>query len=114
MSNYGWALLSFKGRMNRSDFWIKGILMFLLPLYIFAYAVASKRGITAAYISLVIGAWPSYALNIKRLHDLDQSGSLLFKCFIPFTGLFYSIWICVNVPFIRGTVGPNRYGEDPA
>ena len=68
--------------------------------------------------------WPSAAINVKRLHDRDQSGWLvliLVFCrligWIPFVGTIPAIggflfWL-INLGILEGTPGPNRYGESP-
>jgi len=54
--------------------------------------------------------WIDMALHIKRLHDRGYSAWwMLIAILIPVVGL---IWLCVQVGFLRGTVGPNRFGED--
>ncbi len=59
---------------------------------------------------------PNIALAVRRFHDLNQTGWLylvfVIVGIIPLIGILASlgmiIWFC-----IRGTVGPNKYGEDP-
>jgi uncharacterized membrane protein YhaH (DUF805 family) len=81
-------------------------------------------------ILLVIGIF----VGIKRLHDRDKSGWwLLVFYLVPMVlswtsailshngigavfalgSLAISIWAFVELGCLRGTVGPNRYGEDP-
>ena len=59
---------------------------------------------------------PGIALGVRRIHDFDKSGWLylivIFGGMIPMVGMLVSIgWVIVN--FLRGTVGANRFGEDP-
>jgi len=59
---------------------------------------------------------PGIALGVRRIHDFDKSGWLylvvIIGGLIPVVGMLVSVgWIIVN--FIRGTVGPNRFGDDP-
>jgi uncharacterized membrane protein YhaH (DUF805 family) len=79
---------------------------------------------------LVVGIF----VGIKRLHDRDKSGWwLLLFYLVPMVfslisailsrngigalfalaGLIISIWALVELGFLRGTAGPNQYGEDP-
>jgi uncharacterized membrane protein YhaH (DUF805 family) len=81
-------------------------------------------------VLLVIGIF----VGIKRLHDRDKSGWwLLVFYLVPMVlsgisgilsrngigalfalgSLAISIWAFVELGCLRGTVGPNRYGEDP-
>lgn len=59
---------------------------------------------------------PGISLGVRRIHDYDKSGWLyliiFFGNFIPIASMFISIgWLIIN--FFRGTVGPNRFGDDP-
>ena len=49
------------------------------------------------------------AASIPRLHDLDLSGWWAPLLFVPYAGLFFSIYLL----FARGSVGDNRFGPDP-
>ena len=53
-------------------------------------------------------AWISTALDIKRFHDRNKSGWWVLVGFIPLIGL---VWIIVELGCLRGTPGPNRFGE---
>ena len=109
----GQALFSFTGRMRRSDYWLKGFLP-LLPLgilnNILAYGVATDEARVIAIIISLISLWPALALVVKRLHDRNHSGWFALIYLIPIVG---PIWILVEVIFLRGTTGPNRFGDDP-
>ena len=49
-------------------------------------------------------------INVRRWHDLNKSWLWIFVHAIPIVGNLYGIY-CLG--FQRGTVGPNRYGDDP-
>jgi uncharacterized membrane protein YhaH (DUF805 family) len=53
---------------------------------------------------------PGFAGLAKRCHDRDRSGWFQLISLIPLIG---SIWLLVEVGFLRGTPGPNRFGPDP-
>jgi uncharacterized membrane protein YhaH (DUF805 family) len=100
-----------------------------------------STGASMSYLFMAIFAlvclvtmWSSIAVGIKRLHDRDQSGwwmlvfsgvstivSLLEETaatpgsqFILGVGSFaVTIWIIIELGFLRGTQGPNRFGSDP-
>jgi uncharacterized membrane protein YhaH (DUF805 family) len=76
--------------------------------------------------------WVGLALGIKRLHDRNKSGWwLLLFYFVPavlhglgrhgdaggtilsLIGFAISIWALVELGFLRGTAGENRFGPDP-
>jgi uncharacterized membrane protein YhaH (DUF805 family) len=83
---------------------------------------------------LIISFVSALAIGIKRLHDRDRSGwwillfyfgpSVLaaaqastdagFASLILGLGTFViSVWCLVELGFLRGTRGPNRFGPDP-
>jgi uncharacterized membrane protein YhaH (DUF805 family) len=73
----------------------------------------------------------SVMVGVKCLHDRDKSGwwLLVFYLLPAILGMVpesvpgslilmlasfaVSIWALVELGFLRGTVGPNRYGADP-
>jgi uncharacterized membrane protein YhaH (DUF805 family) len=61
-------------------------------------------------ILILITLWPALAIYTKRWHDRDKSGWWTLIIFIPIIG---SIWLLVELGFLRGTDGPNRFGDDP-
>ena len=54
--------------------------------------------------------YPSLAVAAKRFHDRDKSGWWILILFIPIIGF---IWYLVELGFLPGTPGPNRFGPDP-
>ena len=54
--------------------------------------------------------WASLAINVKRWHDRDKSGLWILIGVIPILG---PIWNFIETGCLRGTVGPNRFGNDP-
>lgn len=102
---------SLDGRIGRRAFW----LWYVLPL--------TAGGLVAGGLDWVLGRhhvvdtiytaaalWPSLAASVKRLHDRDRSGWYQLFYLIPVFGWF---WMAVELGFLRGTHGPNRFGPDP-
>jgi uncharacterized membrane protein YhaH (DUF805 family) len=105
----GKALFSFEGRLCRSDYWLKGVLI-LIPFSIMNnILIHGLKMREAGMIIALIMLWPSLAILIKRLHDRNRSGWFIFIIFIPVIG---GIWLLVEVWFLKGTDGPNRFGRD--
>ncbi len=133
-----WMLLpikryaEFDGRSRRIEYWMFALLQILFilvaALIIGGAQIATAGGsddfstisvvlmgiIGLAYLGLFF--IPNIAVTIRRWHDLDQTGWLLLVFAligaIPFIGWIASIaniiWFCM-----RGTTGPNKYGDDP-
>jgi uncharacterized membrane protein YhaH (DUF805 family) len=88
----------------------------------------------AATPIFIVGMWISLAATIKRLHDRNRSGwwtivlvlapALFGKLgdgsdasntasLLAFAALPLAIWGAVELLFLKGTKGPNRFGPDP-
>ena len=127
--------LSFEGRTNRQPFWLGllalSVVVWILEVIIFSMfggsAVmnidASNPDAAAAAMSnamsgmilpisilVLIVLWPTLAVYTKRWHDRDKSGWWSLIMFVPIIG---GIWFLVECGFLRGTDGPNRFGNDP-
>ena len=61
-------------------------------------------------ITLVVLAWVMLAVAAKRWHDRNKSALWILFTLIPIIG---QIWALVELGFIRGTKGHNRFGPDP-
>jgi uncharacterized membrane protein YhaH (DUF805 family) len=118
-------LFSFSGRIPRSALWIWICLTYTcgtligLPMYLllaepgntFAYHVDFP---TITYFILyaccvILSTWIALAVYAKRWHDCDKSGWMTLILFVPIVGAF---WFIGYLGFVRGTDGPNQYGED--
>jgi uncharacterized membrane protein YhaH (DUF805 family) len=113
-----------------------------LGLALLATAVPSPGLLTAmsilAGLSVLAVLWISLATTVKRLHDRDRSAWwILVFVFAPsmlegmsrassrvdasgsgamllsLAGTAISIWAIIELGFLRGTVGDNRFGPDP-
>jgi uncharacterized membrane protein YhaH (DUF805 family) len=107
----GEILFSFRGRIPRKTYWLYGV----LGLIGFSFVTGAllgiagvPEGIASALPSLLI-LWPSFAVSIKRWHDRDKAGWWVLINFVPVIGF---LWALVENGFLRGTAGPNRFGDD--
>ena len=84
--------------------------------------------VLVVYIPMVVSG---FMVGIKRLHDRDKSGWWLLVFYVlpgllntigeslaagwifSLGSIAVSIWALVELGFLRGTAGPNRYGPDP-
>jgi uncharacterized membrane protein YhaH (DUF805 family) len=121
---------SFEGRIPRKTFWL-GFLVLLIISWILQFIVFAIFGVSMMGdpnatpeqmaeelsammlplgIVLLITLWPTLALYTKRWHDRNKSGWWSLILFIPIIG---GIWMLIELGFLRGTEGANRYGPDP-
>lgn len=68
------------------------------------------------YIWALLTGVASFAVTIRRFHDLNLSGwvylPFLILSAVPLLG--FLVWIALIVVMcLKGTSGPNKYGEDP-
>ncbi|MEE9271799.1 MAG: DUF805 domain-containing protein [Robiginitomaculum sp.] len=98
---------NFNGRASRSEYWWYTLAILIVEIIFFALIemtpVFAILGI--ALLGLFI---PGIAVMIRRMHDLGKSGWFCLLGFIPIVSLLVLYWYC-----LRGTVGPNQYGDDP-
>lgn len=113
------VLFSFKGRISRTTWWLwtialSAISVFVTALFILLYAlfpdetIVSNVLLPANFVSVIPILWAGLALNVKRLHDRNRSGWFMLVVLIPVIG---GLWLTIETGFLKGTNGPNRYGE---
>ncbi len=118
---------SFEGRISRSTWWMKYFLpvlgisialnildMILGTMWVIAPAdpYTGMPEQSAGILSMIFGLvsiWIGLAAGAKRLHDRNKSGWWQLLWLVPIIGW---IWMFVLLGFLRGTVGPNRFGAD--
>jgi uncharacterized membrane protein YhaH (DUF805 family) len=125
-------LFSFEGRMRRRDFWLCALGLAVLQWVVWSIAAAmffpavavnvSPSGNVAVWTSWMgaiagpmllincIFLWPRLAIGVKRCHDRNKTGFWLLLALIPILGW---IWLLVDLGFLDGTPGPNKYGPSP-
>ena len=101
-------LFSPHGRITRRSYWLR----FMLPIIILEMAIPV---VVITYdkpmlILFVLSLWPLIAVGAKRCHDRNRSGWFQLAYLIPIMG---PLWILFELGFLRGTIGPNRFGPDP-
>jgi uncharacterized membrane protein YhaH (DUF805 family) len=118
-------LFSFQGRIGRGRWWFGFV---LLDVYIFVAGLIvtpllqlvevwdssfRPRDIDPFTIVLCLAAisffYSFLAIGVKRCHDRGRSGWFLLVWPIP----YINIWALVELGFLRGVKGPNRFGPDP-
>jgi uncharacterized membrane protein YhaH (DUF805 family) len=105
------VLFGFRGRVPRRVFWLYGVLgmLFVSLLLFLLLGIAGVHGPSRDAVSTVLLLWPSLAISVKRWHDRGKSGWWVLINLIPVVGV---LWALVENGFLRGTEGPNRFGED--
>jgi uncharacterized membrane protein YhaH (DUF805 family) len=97
-------LFSFAGRINRGEFWLGMLVVFLAHFASLFFSVMVLKSALAVILFEIPIWWMLLAVWTKRLHDLDMPAEaliiviLIFPLSILILGLF------------EGTKGENRFG----
>lgn len=102
---------TFSGRAARSEYWywtlftiLVGAAAAILDAAFFPHLDARPIHSLASLVLFL----PGLAVSVRRLHDLDRTGWWVLIVLTVIGILLLLIFFC-----LRGTPGPNRYGEDP-
>jgi|GEM_PF-2137419 len=117
---------SLKGRISRKVFWgMWAVLMLIGWVYYIMVMLVIENMVDTdieklwkyillivllSVVYLVFVVWTGLAMQFKRWHDRGYSGWMVLIGLIPVIG---TIWALVELGFLKGTAGPNKYGDDP-
>jgi uncharacterized membrane protein YhaH (DUF805 family) len=115
--NFQQFYFSAQGRVNRKQWWLR----LILPILIIILVLSFVDGVIGTYnpdtgFGILSGLFalasliPAILVDIKRWHDRDKSGWWMLIALIPIIG---SIWLLIELGFLAGTPGPNRFGPPP-
>lgn len=97
------------GRACRSEYWYFSLFYFVVYVVIVLISAIMPFLVILSAVFGIALIIPSFTVSIRRLHDRDQSGWWLLIGLIPMIGgIILLIWFAM-----RGTDGPNDFGEDP-
>lgn len=109
--------IDFSGRASRSEFWYFYLFYLIVEFFVmgivFSVATVSTDGAMVAYtISMFVFLallFPLWAVQVRRLHDVNHSGWALLIAFIPIVGaIILLVWSCTASYPIQ-----NQYGAVP-
>ena len=114
-----YLLFSFQGRIRRLHYWLTAIGAGV-AIAIIGSILVGMSGLASGHPNPIImlpliaiyaaDIWIALALGVKRCHDRDKSGWFLLIGLIPLIG---GIWLLIELGFLDGTPGPNRFGPSP-
>lgn len=104
------SLFTTDGRISRSHWWtIELVWSFVIVALGFLMKMAPALEVVAV-IGIWVGGGMFFIAQIKRWHDRDKPGQWCLINVIPVIGW---LWTLIELGFLRGTKGPNGYGDDP-
>ena len=102
-----YMFFSFRGRIDRREYWsaaFKLAVVYAVAGLMIEYA--AMENVWIACIIMFSLFWPPLAIQTKRWHDRNKSGWWNLIALIPIVG---SIWASIELGFLKGTPGENRY-----
>ena len=69
-----------------------------------------EQGYIETFVNLLL-VWPAIAVSAKRWQDRNRAPWWVLVTLIPVIGWF---WALIDNGFVKGTPGPNRFGQPPA
>ncbi len=109
------CLFSFKGRINRTQFWTYtiGIFIILIPVGGICIEMEYENNTPLTYAMGIAGfilIYMDLAVVIKRLHDTGRSGVMALIGIVPCIGVLYLVIVC---GIFKGDTEKNYYGDIP-
>ena len=114
-SHIKFTFFSHKGRLNRRRYWVMSTVLLILSIAYFCLTLLMLKEAPSTFGWLMIAfgvillIYISIMMNIKRIHDHDRKGHFLWLYLVPMA----NNWLMIELLFVKGTNGPNRFGEDP-
>ncbi len=110
-----WVFLGFSGRLSRLPYLLG--LLFLLTIGFLIYnqlGPSTENSLRQGSWTLVlfgysaVSVWSSFALAVKRLHDIGIPGPVSLTLLLPVVSLLVFVGLCLW----PGAAGANSYGDE--
>lgn len=104
------GLIDFSGRVGRFDYWMTAIVTTIAGAIVSGVSNETDNAVVLLTLFVIWLATfiVSLSVDVKRWHDRDKSGWWMLILLIPVIGW---IWALIEMGFLPGTPGPNRFGE---
>lgn len=117
-----WALFRFSGRINREEYWWANAVLLGVSLVAFRLVFADTVEVTqegqillpeslmpSFMLVMLASLYVTFAISVKRLHDLGWPGIVAAVFLFPAIGLI----AFVVLGLLKGDDKPNKYGPVP-
>jgi uncharacterized membrane protein YhaH (DUF805 family) len=103
----------FSGRASRSEYWYFCLFIVIASVVLQTWSRMGDNppnliALTLLFVFSLAILLPCYSISARRLHDIDRAGWWVLLSFVPIVGLIVFVWACQ-----RGTLGTNRFGDEP-
>ena len=102
----------FTGRARRKEYWMFVLFNVIISFGFGILSLIPGIGILFRILSVIYGLAvfiPGIAVSIRRLHDTNRSGWMLFLGLIPLAGFIILLVFTIE----EGKPGDNQYGSNP-
>ncbi len=113
--DFFWLFMRLSGRISRKVYALSAALMIICQAFIVYRIVISGEGspegslwALGLFLLFPLILWASFALSVKRLHDIGKPGGFALLLFIPMLLAIVFVVLCL----IPGDRGANAYGPD--
>lgn len=115
--NLKWLFFSFKGRIARQSYILAQLFLLIVLILIARQITLIETDTDPRYwqlglvllVALLVSAYSSVAIVIKRLHDLNLPWIVVVLLFVPMLNFFLFIFLFAKSSFPQ----KNEYGEPP-
>ncbi|MCR9236750.1 MAG: DUF805 domain-containing protein [Alphaproteobacteria bacterium] len=120
--NVLWAMLKFSGRMNREEYWWANAFLLGISLVAFRMLFAGSIELSSDgeillpdalmapfFMIMIASLYVTFAISVKRLHDLGWPGIVACVFLFPAIGLLAFLLLGL----LKGNNEPNKYGMVP-
>jgi uncharacterized membrane protein YhaH (DUF805 family) len=105
----GWAMA---GIWGAAFFGGLASVILAVPLYFLLLKRSNDRDYRQAYVQALLALYIAFQLKSMIMPPTMESASLLSLAVSRLIGLA-GLWALIDLGFLQGTRGPNRYGPDP-
>ncbi|GAB5375158.1 MAG: DUF805 domain-containing protein [Acuticoccus sp.] len=113
VSRFWSRFATFSGRASRAEYWwailfnvLVGVVLSVIDSIIGLGRSMGDYELLGGLYSLIT-ILPCVAMSVRRLHDIGRTGWWVFIILLPVIGFI----VLLVFHCIRGTEGPNRFGE---
>ena len=98
---------TFSGRASRSEYWY--FYLFTILISFFGFLISSEIASGLVGLISLFFLLPSFAVFVRRLHDIGKSGWNWLLCLIPLIGsIILLVFLCQ-----ASEENENKWGEKP-